>query len=81
MVTIAAESFGTNLRSTVTTTVPNFVRGALVVITILYKAFQSMGIAKMEAVLITGVIVAGISLIMAYRTEETYGKDLEYIEV
>jgi putative MFS transporter len=80
MVTIATESFGTNLRATVTTTVPNFVRGSLVLITILYKFLQSQGVAKMEAVLITGIVCVTISLIMAYRTEETYGKDLDYLE-
>ncbi len=80
MVTIATESFGTNLRSTVTTTVPNFVRGSLVLITILYKALQSWGITKMDAVLITGLFCVCISLYSAYKTEETYGKDLDYVE-
>jgi len=80
MVTIAAESFGTNLRSTVTTTVPNFVRGSLVLITILYKTLQAQGITKLDAVLITGLFCVGTSLVMAWRTEETFGKDLDYLE-
>jgi putative MFS transporter len=39
-VTIASEQFGTNLRATVTTTVPNFVRGALIPINALFAIFQ-----------------------------------------
>jgi len=80
LVTIATESFGTNLRSTVTTTVPNFVRGSLVLITILYKALQSQGLNRLDAVLITGLFCAGLSIWMAWRSEETYGKDLDYVE-
>lgn len=80
MVTIATESFGTNLRATVTTTVPNFVRGALVLITILYKSLQASGVGKMDAVLITGLFCVITSLVMAWRTEETFGKNLDYLE-
>ena len=80
LVTIATESFGTNLRATVTTTVPNFVRGSLVLITILYKALQSQGLNRLDAVLITGLFCVGLSLWMAWRSEETYGKDLDYVE-
>ena len=39
-VTIAAEQFGTNIRATVATTVPNFARGALVPITLLFQALK-----------------------------------------
>ncbi len=39
-VTVAAEQFGTNLRATVATTVPNFVRGMLVPITMLFQFFR-----------------------------------------
>jgi len=80
LVTIATESFGTNLRATVTTTVPNFVRGSLVLITILYKALQSQGLNRLDAVLITGLFCVGLSLWMAWKSEETYGKDLDYVE-
>ena len=80
MVTIAAESFGTNLRSTVTTTVPNFVRGSFLLISMLYTALKSNGVSALNAVFITGLICVTISLVMAWRTEETYGKDLDYVE-
>jgi MFS family permease len=80
LVTIASESFGTNIRATVTTTVPNFVRGSLVLITLLFKAIQTQGVGKLESVVITGLICVVVSLAMAYFTEETYGKDLDYVE-
>lgn len=79
-VTNASEQFGTNLRATVTTTVPNFVRGSVVPLTLLFQFLNpSIGIIYSAA------IVAGISLIFAYisaaRLEETYGKELDYIEM
>ena len=80
MATIAAESFGTNIRATITTTVPNFVRGSLVLLTILYKGLQQYGIEKLTSVLITGLLCVTVSLLMAWFSEETYGKDLDYLE-
>ncbi len=79
-VTIASEQFGTNIRSTVTTTVPNFVRGAFVPLS---WAFIYL---KQEYGLIdSALIIGGISLVVAYISlwclNETYGKDLDYFEV
>ncbi len=79
-VTNASEQFGTNLRATVTTSVPNFVRGSLVPLTLLFQFLNpSVGI------IYSAGIVATISLVFAYisaiRLEETYGKDLDYIEM
>ncbi|MCC6866551.1 MAG: MFS transporter [Ignavibacteria bacterium] len=78
-VTNASEQFGTNLRATVTTTVPNFIRGSVVPLTLLFHYLKdSVGIIYSAA------IVASISLLLAYISvvslEETYGKDLDYIE-
>ena len=79
-VTNASEQFGTNLRATVTTTVPNFVRGSVVPLTLLFQFFNSQ-----TDILYSAAIVASISLIFAYisvsRMEETYGKELDYIEM
>ncbi len=80
-VTSASEQFGTNLRSTVTTTAPNFVRGLTFLMAI---AFKRMG--KIEAIglwnsaLIIGVVVMVLAFIALYNLEETYGKDLDYFE-
>ncbi|RYE26353.1 MAG: MFS transporter [Sphingobacteriales bacterium] len=77
-VTMAAEHFGTNLRATAATTVPNMVRGALPLITWLYTSL--MGYGQLKAAAITGAIVMSISVIAAIMTEETFGKDLDFLE-
>lgn len=78
-VTIAAENFGTNLRATVTTSVPNFARGALVPITIGFKtASGSLGL--IPAAWLVGGITVCIALITLYYLPETFGKDLNYLE-
>jgi MFS family permease len=79
-VTMAAEQFGTNLRATAATTVPNMVRGALPLMLLLFKSLQSLTGNYITAGWITGVIVMAISLTAAWYTEETFGKDLNYVE-
>jgi len=78
-VTIAAEQFGTNLRATVATTVPNFARGSLVLISLLFVTLKPIyGITTSG--LIVGAICTSIALIALYFMSETFGKDLDYIE-
>ena len=83
-VTMAAEQFGTNLRATSATTVPNMVRGALPLIILLFKYLQSVFALAMHpyitAAWVTGIIIMVIATTAAYFTEETYGKDLNYVE-
>ncbi len=78
-VTIAAEQFGTNLRATVATTVPNFVRGSLVIISILFN-FAKINMGTIYAALSVGIATIIIALISLYLLDETFGKDLDYIE-
>ena len=78
-VTMAAENFGTNLRATAATTVPNMVRGALPLITVLFKELQP-GFGYVNAAAITGAIVMVISIIAAVLSEETFGRDLNFLE-
>jgi hypothetical protein len=78
-VTIAAEQFGTNLRATAATTVPNMVRGALPLIIILFK-FLREATDYITGGIITAVIIMIITWIAAYYTDETFGKDLKYVE-
>lgn len=79
-VTIASEQFGTNLRATVTTTVPNFVRGSLVIILIAFQFFKDeFGI--LQGAMIVGFICLAISLIALSQLKETFSKDLDYVEV
>ena len=81
-VTMGAEQFGTNLRATAATTIPNMVRGALPLINLLFlDVFQkSWGYSLTKSGIITGVLVMSITLIAAYFTEETFHKDLNYVE-
>jgi hypothetical protein len=79
-ITIAAEQFGTNIRSTVATTVPNFVRGSVVPVSYAFGHLKlSMGLVN------SAFVIAGICLIMAYFAlcflKETHGKDLDYAEI
>jgi MFS transporter, putative metabolite:H+ symporter len=78
-VTVAAEQFGTNLRATVATTVPNFVRGAVVLITSSFVALKgSMGLLGAAWVVgITCFVLAAGSLA---GLEDTHGRDLDFVE-
>ena len=81
-VTMGAEQFGTNLRATAATTIPNVVRGALPLMNLLFiNVFQnSLGWALVNSAIVTGIIIMLITLTAAYFTEETFSKDLNYIE-
>jgi len=85
-VTVASEQFGTNLRSTTATTVPNFVRGSLVIIALLFDYLKSadgkflqLGSLTAAAIAVS-VFLFGISFWAVYRLSETFGKDLDYVE-
>jgi len=78
-VTTASEQYGTNLRATVTTSVPNFVRGATILITYLLGALTPL-YGLWNAGVIIGVFFIILALLSVFFIEETYGKDLDYIE-
>jgi len=78
-ITMAAEQFGTNLRATAATAVPNMVRGSLPLMLLLFNGLQQYT-SYIQAALITGIIVMLISITAAWFTDETFGKELNYIE-
>ena len=78
-VTMAAEQFGTNIRATAATTVPNMVRGALILISILFTYLQKPA-GYVNSGMITGIVVMIIGIAAAILTEETFHKDLNYVE-
>ncbi|MEO8795606.1 MAG: MFS transporter [Daejeonella sp.] len=78
-VTMASEQFGTNLRSTVTTTAPNFVRGSLILVTLLFTFLRSY-LGLINSALVVGSLTVVIAYIALYQLDETFGKDLDYIE-
>ncbi|MEI9921210.1 MAG: MFS transporter [Bacteroidota bacterium] len=78
-VTIAAEQFGTNLRSTVATTVPNFIRGTLIPITWLFQYLRGR-YDTIHGAFIVIVVTTIIALIALAVVDETYSRDLNYVE-
>lgn len=78
-VTVASEQFGTNLRATAATTAPNFVRGMLVLSTLSFQALKAhFGVVNAAAFI--GIIEIGAALASLLALEETYGKDLNFVE-
>ena len=78
-VTVASEQFGTNVRSTVTTTVPNFVRGSLVPLTFIFQQlkpfFDIIGSAA-----VVGFVTLAVAFVSVKGLDETHSKDLDYVE-
>lgn len=78
-VTVGAEQFGTNLRATAATTVPNMVRGTVVLMTLTYKFFKPD-----QGVIIAGAIVGFICFALGFYSTlsipETHDKDLDFLE-
>lgn len=78
-ITIAAEQFGTNIRSTVATTVPNFVRGSLILINTAFVALKGR-YGMIHSGYIMMAILTVLALAALSQLKETFGKDLNYIE-
>lgn len=77
MVTIAAEQFGTNIRATAATSIPNFVRGMLLPMNLILAALKpELGIAM--AALVVGGTVLVLAVLSLTQLEETFAKDLDY---
>jgi MFS transporter, putative metabolite:H+ symporter len=78
-ITVGAEQFGTNIRATVATTVPNFVRGLVAVVTLSFAALRpQLGLPGAAAVV--GLTTFALALVSALRLRETFGTDLDYVE-
>lgn len=79
-VTIASEQFGTNLRATVTTTVPNFVRGSVVPLTLAFRSLAPTT-GLISGALIVGTICMASAFLALIGIQETFGKDLNFLEI
>lgn len=78
-VQVAAEQFGTNIRSTVTTSVPNFVRGAVIPLTASFQwGVPHLGTTATATVI--GLVVLVITLVGVYVLEESFHRDLDFHE-
>lgn len=78
-VTIGAEQFGTNLRATAATTVPNMVRGLVFPMTTLYQTVKPAQ-GTIWAGAIVGAIAFAIGLYSVLTIPETHGKELDFVE-
>jgi MFS family permease len=78
-ITVAAELFGSNLRATVATTVPNFVRGTIIPLTALFVLMKSYA-GVLHGALIVGILTYAVALLALVFLEETFKKDLNYTE-
>ena len=76
---MSAEQFGTNIRATVSTSAPNFVRAMTVPITLSVKALSAV-LGWVGATLAVGGVVFGLAFVALWWLAETYGKDLNYKE-
>lgn len=77
--TLAAEQFGTNVRATVTTSIPNFIRGAIVPVSAVFLSLRPhFGIV--DSAMVVGVAVCVLATVCLFRLEETFSRDLDFIE-
>lgn len=78
-ITTITEHFGTNIRATVATTAPNFVRGSAVLLTLAFKALAPR-LGAVQGAGLVGLAVMVLAFLALRNLRETYGKDLDYIE-
>ena len=78
-ITVAAELFGSDLRATVATTVPNFVRGSVIPLTMLFATAKNY-IGLIYGALVVGLLTFSIAIVALLYLEETFKKDINYVE-
>ncbi|GAB3962296.1 MFS transporter [Spirosoma harenae] len=78
-VTIAAELFGTNLRATVATTIPNFVRAATIPLSAIFVQLKPT-LGTVYSALTVGILTLVVALIALTYLDETFKKDMDYVE-
>ena len=80
LITVAAEQFGTNIRATVATTIPNLIRGSSIIITYAFgKLHPSMGVS--QSVLLITVIIFVLCFASIWQLKESFHRDLDYLEI
>lgn len=77
--TMVAEQYGTNLRATATTSVPSIVRGMLIPMTLAFKAMKP-GLGTLGAAGVLGAVIFALAFWSLSRMEETFAKDLDFVE-
>jgi len=78
-VTVAAEQFGTNVRSTATTSIPNMVRGTVPIMLIGFDYLKQTN-SVINSAAIVGLIAFSLAIYATLTISETHDKDLDYVE-
>lgn len=78
-VTIGAEQFGTNIRATAATTIPNMVRGTVVAMTLSYGFLKPL-VHEVHAAAIVGIVCFAIGFYSIFTIDETHHRDLDFVE-
>ncbi len=78
-ITVAAELFGSDLRATVATTVPNFVRGSVIPLTMLFAMVKKY-VGIIQGALVVGVVSFTVAIVALIFLQETFKKDINYVE-
>ena len=78
-VTVASEQFGTNIRSTVATTTPNFVRGAVIPVTNTFR-YLALPLGNVTGAMVVGLVCIGAAFWATTRVHETFHKDMDFVE-
>lgn len=79
-ITMSAEQFGTNLRASAAISIPNMVRGALPLIILLFKLTRNLFNDYVTGAWVTAIVLFSMAIVAAWFTEETFGKDLDFVE-
>lgn len=80
-VTATAEHFGINLRVTVTATVTNFMRGALVLLIPMHQGIERLfGLGLTMGLMVTGCCVWSLALACTLILPDTFGRSLAFTE-
>ncbi|MCC6282665.1 MAG: MFS transporter [Saprospiraceae bacterium] len=79
--TMGVEQFGTNLRASAAISIPNMVRGSLPLIIVFFKFNRTFFQDYVTGAWVTGAVIFAIAIAAAWTMEETYGKDLDFLEV
>jgi MFS family permease len=80
-ITMSAEQFGTNLRASTAISIPNVVRGFLPLIILLHRGLRNLTGDYITGGWMTGIIIMSMALLAAWHTRETFGKDMDFVEV
>lgn len=79
-VTMGAEQFGTNLRATAATTIPNMVRGMLTILILPLFQLLREQTDYVTGAMYTGIIIMAVTVVAAVLSKETFGRDLKFVE-